>query len=398
MGRAGHSVMRDVVEKVLDELPDLAPYMQRYGIEDQAEEFKENCAKALHQWRTLRPIMGQTFRLERKTPALLLEGVGRSLTQKFVLQGTPDVVGCRPGHVDLVDWKFGYLEHVRRWAVQGLAYLACEMFGVPEAASGGSGHDPYAGSVCSGTFTVVLAPESSRETWEASDNEVQTWLNEFRRDVLAHYGEYQPGNHCFICRRAALEPTDEVYCPHGFKAAGLFMRALTDGNLPVLRPEMPMMASTVVGLLDMARTVEAKAKEFVERVRELVLMQPGQRLPLGEGEYLGFKTSMRREVKPLVGLPILLEYAPSEVIEPAVKVSKSAAVAVIKAHREADGQERKRGWKKALEMEIEDRLTAADALVAKPVMTLGVYREEAALPAGSTEAKQGANHVPVHND
>ena len=361
-GRAGHSVMRYIGEH--GETPDLGSFIERYGLdEEQAAEFPVAVSIArtrLNQWLdTLTPGERDWVAFERPSEVLNIEQGDRT----FVLQGTMDAASFPVHHTHILDYKLGRVESSWSWAAQGLAYLACEMFSSGDVAD-------------DGTHTIIFLGDGSMQTWHATREEVEHWLHEFQGDVLKYYGRFTPGAHCGRCDRGLLPEAHALYCPHAYREVSLFIRSLGEAKELALRPGAPIEAATVAERLLLARLVQRQAGEFVERIRDFVAAAPGERLPLPDGRYLGFKEKTRREVRPLVGLPVLLNYADADTLEPAVKVSKSKAVDAIKAKMEADQPGRKRGWKAALEREIDAKLVEAKALRDTTIKELGIFAQE----------------------
>ena len=379
-GRAGHSVMRWLMEHD-GELPDLKPYRERYAIgDDEANDFNTACEIARHrllEWTaTLPPQALASVECEVDTPLIEVEAAGHT----FTIGGTMDVRtttwnGAGEKMLDsytihILDYKLGHVESAQAWAAQTLAYLACEMFGKRE--DDGPDRPP----IDDGTATIIFFGDGSRQTWRASREEVLHWLREFEGDVLKYYGRFSPGAHCGRCDRAVLPPEHPLFCPHAYKEVGLFLSALGAGTALDLRPGVAIANETVADRLLLARMVAKQAAALVERIREVVSASPGERMPLGDGRYLGFRTKPRREIRPLVGLPVLLGFASPDDIEPAVQVSKSAAVEAIKARMEKDEPKRPRGWKAALEREVDSGLEAAGAFRETTIRELGIYQDQ----------------------
>lgn len=373
-GRAGHSVLRWCGAQGATELPDLAPFRERYVIaEDQATDFAAACAIALRRFldwaASLAPPAQASVEFETETPSLDIAAE----TRTFLLQGTADVVAWGDETLDVLDYKLGHVESTDSWAAQGLAYLACGMFG--SVRDEDSDRQAEREAIREGSSSVVFFGDGSRQTWRADRDEVHHWLEEFQRDVLNYYGRFSPGAHCERCDRALLPEGHILACPHAHKEVSLFLSALGTGELPAVRPDQAL-ADVLADRLLLARLVERQAKAFVERVRLAVQDSPNGRLILSDGRYLGFRSKPRREIRPLLGLPILLQFADADTIEDAVKVSKSAALDAIKAKMEKDDPKRSRGWKVALEREVDKALTEAKAFRETEIRELGIWQDE----------------------
>jgi len=174
---------------------------------------------------------------------------------------------------------------------------------------------------------------------------------------------YNPGGHCWYCRRCAE-------CPGLQRELANTISALRVANLE----------ASLAKLTD-SECTEAWPKfgmviKFAERAREIIKMRcvAGGGILEGDEKNLQLFEQTRTKIKALEAWPVLKKRLTDEELAPAVKISKMVAMAAVKA-KAPRGQKKRAADELLADLEAADAIGETTITVARLVPSLGAANE-----------------------
>jgi len=174
---------------------------------------------------------------------------------------------------------------------------------------------------------------------------------------------YNPGGHCWYCRRCAE-------CPGLQRELANTISALRVANLE----------ASLAKLTD-SECTEAWPKfgmviNFAERAREIIKMRcvAGGGILEGDEKNLQLFEQTRTKIKALEAWPVLKKRLTDEELAPAVKISKMVAMAAVKA-KAPRGQKKRAADELLADLEAADAIAETTITVARLVPSLGAANE-----------------------
>ena len=262
LGTAAHDVIQHMIREQLEDIPDLAPFIKKYG-EQYAEDLRILAYCAANMWADF----GSNLKI------IDLEHELRIVANPIHLRGHADLVCAELNEDDetvfdavvVVDWKTGWSESDHHH--QLMSYLFMIAQGIKAA--------EY-------KYVVARVRTQEIETRVFTKSDLITWFKTLCDTVQRD--TYNPGRHCHFCPK-------RFDCPAR-------QSMLTDTAMVLSQQDkMPGLNANMLGLLyDRAQELKASLKLYDGLVAEA--LQSEGKLNIGNGRQLVY-TKQQRETVPI---------------------------------------------------------------------------------------------------
>lgn len=273
LGTAVHAVMAEVVEKGLDEIPEIAPFATKYDVD--VDELERLAVYGMRAWRELRQYFA--------SPAVEVQLGDEELS------GHADVLERGEERIVGLDWKSGYVERHHEPQVKGYAALSMDGAGVPV------------------TFFIVYLRLGFFETYTWTAGELAVFRSDIAEAAFSPDPVFHPGEQCTFCPR-------RFTCPGRMAMVRRTALEVTDEEYQVLSPDR---------LLDLHRRVKAVAKsidDWDRWIREYIRINGSIQI---DGRVLGFVEENRDTIDPITAWPVLSATFTDEEIAGFITIGKS---------------------------------------------------------------------------
>lgn len=197
------------------------------------------------------------------------------------LSGTADVLDVVPGadgiDVRVLDWKTGYLDLDHLDQLRGYAWLA--MQATPDASSA--------------WVVVVRVRDRSYEGVSFTRSELEEWFEDLSKRLHGQE-QFNPGQHCQYCPRAATCPAKEALLRQSWAA----IRG-DDYSIPI-----DSRADWLAGMLQAVKFAEIQA-ELIRGVIRAEVVNAGGSMTTSDGRELVIRREERKEIDTELAWPIL---------------------------------------------------------------------------------------------
>lgn len=272
LGTAAHDVIQYMIREQLEDIPDLAPFIKKYG-EQYADDLRILAYCAANMWADF----GSNLKV------VYLEHQMQCVYPEFDLQGHADLTCAELNEDDeaifdalvVVDWKTGWFESDHHHQLMSYLFMLAQQIKAPEY-----------------KYVVARVRTQEIETRVFTSDDLLTWFETLCDTVQRD--TYNPGRHCHFCPK-------RFDCPAR-------QSMLTDTAMVLSQQDkMPGLNANMLGLLhDRAQELKVSLKLYDNLVTE-VLKSEGK-MDIGNGRQLVYTKQQRETVPVYAAYKILSEH------------------------------------------------------------------------------------------